>query len=169
MQLDAVSLDALGEALTLAWQAMPAKASARQKASARPTSPTKVVSAATASDVDDYIAAETRATVRGILTKIRDIVRKEVPGGVERISYGMPAVFLDGAVLCYAPFAQHIGIYPPVKGDAALEHALAPYRGEKGNLRFPLDAPMPYPLIRRVVRARLAQHRARLAAKRRGR
>lgn len=120
VQLDAVSLDALGEALTLAWQAMPAKASARQKASARPTSPTKVVSAATASDVDDYIAAETRATVRGILTKIRDIVRKAVPGGVERISHRMPAVFLDGAVLYYAPFAQHIGIYPPVKGDAAL-------------------------------------------------
>lgn len=158
VQLDAVSADALGEALTLAWQAMPAKAPARAS---------KAAPAASASDVDDYIAAEPRAAVRGILTKLRDLVRKEVPGGVERISYRMPAVFLDGAVLYYAPFAHHIGIYPPVKGDAALEKALAPYRGEKGNLRFPLDAPMPYPLIRRVIRARLADHQARRAAKKR--
>ena len=164
VQLDAASLDAIGEALTLAWQAMPAKAPARaRKASA------KAAPASSASAVDDYIAAETRATVRGILAKIRGVVRTEVPGGVEKISYRMPAIFLDGAVIYYAPFAHHIGIYPPVKGDAALEKALAPYRGEKGNLRFPLDAPMPYPLIRRVVRARLADHQARRAAKRRGR
>jgi uncharacterized protein YdhG (YjbR/CyaY superfamily) len=77
------------------------------------------------------------------------------------------AVTLDGAVIYYAPFAHHIGIYPPVKGDASLEKALAPYRGEKGNLRFPIDVPMPYPLIRRVVQARLSEHRARLASKKR--
>jgi uncharacterized protein YdhG (YjbR/CyaY superfamily) len=173
VQLDAVSLDALGEALTLAWQAMPAKAPARAKKAPAKQTPVKntaakkAAPAAAASAVDDYIAAEPRASVRAILTKIRDIVRKEVSGGVEKISYRMPAVFLDGAVIYYAPFAQHIGIYPPVKGDASLDQALAPYRGEKGNLRFPLDAPMPYPLIRRVVRARLADHQLRRAAKKR--
>ncbi len=166
VQLDAVSMDALGEALTLAWQAMPAKAPARPKAPVGSARRATGALAAAATAVSNYIAAEPRATVRGILTRIRDIVRKEVPGGQEKISYRMPAVFLDGAVLYYAPFAHHIGIYPPVKGDAALEKALAPYRGEKGNLRFPLDAPMPYPLIRRVVRTRLAEHRLRLAAKR---
>jgi uncharacterized protein YdhG (YjbR/CyaY superfamily) len=162
--LDAVSLDALGEALTLAWQTMPAKAAPRPK-----KAPAKAALATTPSAVDDYIAAESRAAVRTILTKIRDIIRKEVPGGVEKISYRMPAVFLEGAVIYYAPFAHHIGIYPPVKGDASLDTELAPYRGEKGNLRFPLDVPMPYPLIRRVVRARLADHQQRLAAKRRKR
>lgn len=171
VQLDAVSIDALGEALTLAWQAMPAKAPARaRKAPARAkTTSATAAPAATASAIDDYIASESRAEVRTILGRIRDIIRKEVPEGVEKISYRMPAVFLDGAVIYYAPFAHHIGIYPPVKGEASLEKALAPYRGEKGNLRFPLDAPMPYPLIRRVVRARLAEHRLRLAAKRRTR
>lgn len=168
VQLDAVSLDALGEALTLAWQAMPATSTTRtKKAPVRAKkAPAKAAPAATAA-VDDYIAAESRPTVRAILTKIRVIFRKEVPGSVEKISYRMPALFLDGAVIYYAPFAHHIGIYPPVKGDASLERALAPYRGEKGNLRFPLDAPMPYPLIRRVVQARLAEHRARLASKKR--
>ncbi len=162
VQLDAVSIDVLGEALTLAWQAMPAKPPARPK-----TRKEAVVATAAPSAVDDYLAAETRAEVRTILARIRDIVRKEVPGGVEKLSYRMPAVFLDGAVIYYAPFAHHIGVYPPVTGDASLEKALAPYRGEKGNLRFPLDAPMPYPLIRRVIRARLAAHRLRLAAKKR--
>ncbi|MEQ1728622.1 MAG: MmcQ/YjbR family DNA-binding protein [Vicinamibacterales bacterium] len=162
VQLDAASIDAIGEALTLAWQTMPAKAPARAQ-----NAPAKAVPAAGASAIDDYIGSESRAEVRGILERIRDIIRKEVPGGVEKLSYRMPAVFLDGAVLYYAPFAHHIGIYPPVKGDALLDKALAPYRGEKGNLRFPLDAPMPYPLIRRVVRARLAEHRLRRAAKRR--
>ncbi len=169
VQLDAVSIDVLGESLTLAWQAMPAKALARaRKARAgAKTTPSTAAAATAASAVDDYIASEHRAEARAVLTKIRDIIRKEVPGGEEKISYRMPAVFLDGAVIYYAPFAHHIGIYPPVKGDAPLEKALAPYRGEKGNLRFPLDAPMPYPLIRRVIRARLADQQARRAARKR--
>jgi uncharacterized protein YdhG (YjbR/CyaY superfamily) len=52
-----------------------------------------------------------------------------------------------------------------VRGDEKLQKELARYRGEKGNLKFPLDEPMPYPLITRIVKARLKDHRARLAAK----
>jgi uncharacterized protein YdhG (YjbR/CyaY superfamily) len=54
-------------------------------------------------------------------------------------------------------------MFPPVTGSAALEKALAKYRGDKGNLRFPFDQPIPYPLIRRVVRARLKVLRAKRA------
>ena len=87
---------------------------------------------------------------------------------MERISYRMPAFFHGGAIIYFAPFRHHVGVFPPVKGDAALEKALAKYRGKKGNLRFPLDEPMPYPLIRRVVRARLKALRAKQSkAKRR--
>src|SRR5688572_26265780 len=89
-------------------------------------------------------------------------------GAEERISYLMPAFFQGGAIIYFAPFRHHVGMFPPVKGDAALEKALAKYRGEKGNLRFPLDEPMPYPLIRRVVRARLkALHAKQATAQRR--
>src|SRR5215510_4212421 len=103
---------------------------------------------AACSPIDAYVAQAPPAT-RPILQKIRAIVRDEAPGAEERISYRMPAFFEGGAIIYFAPFKHHGGIFPPVKGDAALEKALAKYRGEKGNLRFPLDEPMPYPLIRR--------------------
>jgi uncharacterized protein YdhG (YjbR/CyaY superfamily) len=122
---------------------------------------------AAGSPIDDYVAQAPPAT-RPILQKIRAIVREEAPGAEERISYRMPAFFDGGAIIYFAPFRHHVGMFPPVEGDAALEKALAKYRGEKGNLRFPLDEPMPYPLIRRVVRARLKALRAKQAtAKRR--
>ncbi len=101
-----------------------------------------------------YIAQAPPPT-RSILRRIRALVREEAPAAEERISYRMPAFFQDGVIIYFAPFKHHIGIFPPVTGEAGLELALAKYRGEKGNLRFPLDEPMPYPLIRRVVRARL--------------
>jgi uncharacterized protein YdhG (YjbR/CyaY superfamily) len=116
------------------------------------------------SPIDAYVAAAPSAT-RPILQEIRAIVREEAPDAEERISYRMPAFFQNGAIVYFAPFKRHIGMFPPVKGDAALDKALAKYRGEKGNLRFPLDAPMPYPLIRRVVRAQLKALRAKQAPK----
>jgi len=120
----------------------------------------------TPSPVDDYIAGCPR-TVQPILRKIRAIVREEAPGATEKISYRMPAFFLDGALIYYAPFKHHVGMYPPVKGDARLNKDLARHRGEKGNLRFALDEPMPYELIRRVVQCRLSENQARAASKRR--
>ena len=69
----------------------------------------------------------------------------------------MPALRLGGVLLYFAAFKKHIGIYPPVHGDAALLRALAPYRGEKGNLSFPLAEAMPYELIRRVARQRVKE------------
>lgn len=115
--------------------------------------------------VDAYIAA-CPADVQPILRKIRALVRKEAPHAEEKISYRMPAFFLDGALIYYGAFTQHIGIFPPVKGDAQLKKDLAPYLGEKGNLRFPLDEKMPYPLIRRFVQARVKENRQRAASRR---
>ena len=109
----------------------------RKAGAAAQTTPGRARSA-----IDDYIA-ECPRTVQPILRKIRAIVRKEAPGATEKISYGMPAFFLDGALLYYAPFKNHIGIYPPVKGDPELKMALAPHRGGKGNLKFDLEKPMP--------------------------
>ena len=118
------------------------------------------------SPIVDYIAGCPR-TVQPILRKIRAIVREEAPGATEKISYRMPAFFLDGALIYYAPFKHHVGMFPPVKGDPQLNKDLARHRGEKGNLKFALDEPMPYELIRRVVQCRLSQNQARAASKRR--
>ena len=111
---------------------------------------------AAAASIDDYIAAQAGA-VQPILQRIRAIVREEAPAAQETISYRMPALRLGGVLLYFAAFKKHIGIYPPVRGDAALLRALAPYRGEKGNLSFPLAEAMPYELIRRVARQRVKE------------
>jgi uncharacterized protein YdhG (YjbR/CyaY superfamily) len=127
-----------------------------KKMAARQAKPRKKTAG---SPIAEYIMQSPPAT-RPILRKIRAIVREEAPDAEERISYRMPAFFQGGALIYFAPFKQHIGMFPPVKGDAALEKALTKYRGEKGNLRFPLDEPIPYSLIRRFVRARLNALRA---------
>jgi uncharacterized protein YdhG (YjbR/CyaY superfamily) len=114
--------------------------------------------------MDEYIQASP-PRVRAILQQIRRTVRAAAPGATEVISYRMPAFKLHGIVIYFAAFKSHIGIYPPVSGDPKLVKAAAPYAGEKGNLRFPLDKPIPYDLIRRIVSHRVKQNLAKVAAK----
>lgn len=114
--------------------------------------------------IDTYIAAQPSA-VQPILQRIRAIVREEAPDALEAISYRMPAFMQGGALLYFAAFKKHVGIYPPVSGDGALLKALAPYRGEKGNLSFPLAQAMPYELIRRVARQRVQENAVRAASR----
>ena len=113
--------------------------------------------------IDDYIAGSP-LKARAILRKIRATVRKAAPGADEVISYRMPAFKQHGILFYFAAFKEHIGIFPPVRGDAKLEKALARYAGPKGNLKLPLDEPIPYDLIGRIVALRLKQHAAKAAA-----
>lgn len=114
--------------------------------------------------IDEYIASSPSA-VQPILRKIRKTISDSAPGAQEVISYRMPAFKRHGILLYFAAFKAHIGIYPPVSGDASLMKALSPYAGPKGNLKFPLDQPMPYDLIKRIVLLRVKQDSARAAAK----
>jgi uncharacterized protein YdhG (YjbR/CyaY superfamily) len=109
------------------------------------------------SSVEEYIAAAA-PEVRPILEEIRRVAKAAVPEAQEVISYQMPALKLRRTFFYYAGFKQHIGVYPPVAGDAELARALAPYANAKGNLAFPLKAPMPYELIAEVARALAAQY-----------
>ena len=108
--------------------------------------------------VDDIAAFP--AEIRRILRRIRATVRKAAPGAQERISYGMPSFTQGRTLVYYAAFTNHIGLYPPVKGDAKLRTQIARYANEKGNLKFPLDEPIPYALIGRIVKARVKENRA---------
>jgi uncharacterized protein YdhG (YjbR/CyaY superfamily) len=107
--------------------------------------------------IDEYIAAAP-ASVRPVLTRIRATIRKAAPQAQERISYRMPAYRLNGELVYFAAFKHHIGLYPPVRGDAKLEQAVKAYANEKGNLRFPLAEPIPYELIARIVKQRVKQN-----------
>jgi len=118
--------------------------------------------------VDEYIAAFPRE-VQALLRQVRRTVRKAAPGARELISYRMPALEQHGILVYFAAFKRHLGFYPPIRSNARLEKAASRYAGEKGNLRFPLDEPMPLALIERLTRHRVKQALARVAEKRRKR
>lgn len=119
-------------------------------------------------EIDEYIA-RFPADVRAILEKVRTTIRTTAPEAKETISYQMPAFKQHGILVYFAGWKKHIGLYPPVSGDKALEKAVARYSGPKGNLQFPLDRPIPYDLIERVVKLRVKQDLAKAAAKRKKR
>jgi uncharacterized protein YdhG (YjbR/CyaY superfamily) len=108
--------------------------------------------------IDEYIAAFP-PTVRTILQKIRATAQKAAPNAEETISYRMPTFMLHGVLVHFAAFKAHIGLYPPVRGgDDELMKQISLYAGEKGNLRFPLDKPIPYALINKIVKLRVRQN-----------
>ena len=118
----------------------------------------------TPKSIDEYIAAFS-PEVQAILDQIRLTISAAAPDAEEVISYQMPAFKLHGALVYFAAFKNHIGFYPPVSGDPDLVKAVSPYAGEKGNLRFPLDQPIPYDLIERIVKLRVEQNLAKAASK----
>lgn len=104
------------------------------------------------SDIDSYIAAAA-PDVQPLLQKIRRLAKSAVPSATETISYQMPALKQGRVFFYFAAFKKHIGIYPPLQADKDLVHELAPWRGPKGNLQFPLNQPIPDALIQRIVLA----------------
>ena len=119
----------------------------------------------TLTSVDDYIAS-CPDDVREILSRIRAKVRSVLPDAEERISYQMPTITLDGrALVHFAAWKHHIGLYPLPEADHELQAELAPYETGKGTARFPLNRPVPYDLIEQLV-TRLADQRGPGAADR---
>ena len=118
-----------------------------------------------AKNIDEYIAGFSDE-VQAILKKIRMTIRKAAPQAQETISYQIPAFTLKGHLVYFAAFKNHIGFYPPVTGgDAKFKSDKAVYEGPNGNLRFPLDKPIPYALISKIVMFRLKENLARAQAK----
>lgn len=108
------------------------------------------------SSIADYIK-DAPKSVQPTLRRIRSTIRAAAPQAEETISYRMPAFRQGGILVYFAAFKHHVGVFPPVRGNAALEKAVARFAGPKGNLKFPLDKPMPYALISRIVKFRLKQ------------
>jgi uncharacterized protein YdhG (YjbR/CyaY superfamily) len=119
-------------------------------------------------DTDGYIS-QFPADVQAILERVRATIRHAAPEAKETISYQMPAFKQHGNLVYFAAWRHHIGLYPPVTGDKALEKTAARYAGPKGNLQFLLDEPIPYDLIERIVKLRVIQDLAKAVARRRKR
>ncbi|HEY2463270.1 MAG TPA: DUF1801 domain-containing protein [Steroidobacteraceae bacterium] len=115
--------------------------------------------------IDQYIAARP-PEVHAVLRKLRSTIKRAAPPQAEEtISYRIPAFRLHGILVYFAAFKNHIGMFPPIRGDAKLEAAAAKYAGPKGNLKFPLDAPIPYALVARIVKFRVKQNLAKARKK----
>ncbi|MHB8113081.1 MAG: iron chaperone [Bellilinea sp.] len=106
--------------------------------------------------VDEYIA-QLPENVQQIMTKIRAVIKEAAPMAEEKISYGMAGYYLNGGLIWFGGYKKHIGIYPRTAGMVALKEVTA-YKGTKGSVHFPLDQPMPYDLIRKIVETRVAEN-----------
>jgi uncharacterized protein YdhG (YjbR/CyaY superfamily) len=114
--------------------------------------------------IDEYIAGFP-SDVQAILQKIRLTIRKAAPDAKETISYQMPTFTLNGNLVHFAAFKQHIGFYPVPSGIEQFKTELAAYQQGKGSVQFPLDQPIPYGLISKIVKFRVKENLAKAAAK----
>ncbi len=115
-------------------------------------------------NIDEYIAGFPQE-VQEKLEKIRGTIRAAAPEAKEKISYGMPAFTLNGNLVYFAAFKSHIGFYPIPSGIEKFEEELSIYKQGKGSVQFPLDEPIPYDLITRIVEFRVQENLKKAEAK----
>lgn len=115
-------------------------------------------------DIDAYIAGFPK-DVQEVLEKIRRTIRKAAPDAEEKISYQMPTFFLKGNLIHFAAYKKHIGLYPAPRGLARFKKELSAYEGGKGTVRFPLNKPIPFALIGKIVKFRVEENLERAEAR----
>lgn len=112
-------------------------------------------------NITEYIASFP-SNVQGVLEKVRQVIREAAPNAEETISYKIPTFTLNGRYLIYfAGYKKHIGLYPAPIENAAFKEELSVYASGKGTLKFPLDKPIPFKLINRIVKFRVKENLAR--------
>ena len=107
--------------------------------------------------IEEYIAGFP-PEIQAILQQIRSIIRETVPNIEEAMAYQMPTFRLHGNLVHFAAFKNHIGFYPTPSGVEAFPDELTQYQHAKGSIRFPLDQPIPYDLIRKIVKFRAKEN-----------
>ena len=112
-----------------------------------------------ANGVDDYISPFP-PDVQKILQKVRATIRQAAPGAVEAIKYGIPTFILNGNLVHFAGYKNHIGFYPAPSAIAKFADELAEYKQAKGSVQFPLDQLIPYALIKSIVEFRVRESAA---------
>jgi uncharacterized protein YdhG (YjbR/CyaY superfamily) len=122
------------------------------------------MSANAANDIDEYIAGFPE-DVQVLLEQIRATIRDAAPDATEAISYAMPTFKLNGNLVHFAAFKNHIGLYPTPSALDKFKEELSTYEGSKGAVRFPLDKPMPLALITEIVKFRVNENMEKAEAK----
>ncbi len=96
--------------------------------------------------------------VQKILHQVRKTIREEAPDASELISYGIPTFKLHGNLVHFGAYKNHIGFYPAPSGVKEFQEELSSYKSGKGSMKFPLNRPVPYDLIRRITRYRVKEN-----------
>lgn len=120
----------------------------------------------TPKDIDEYIAGFP-SNLQTILEKIRMTITKAAPDAEETIKYQMPTFTLNGNLVHFAVYKNHIGFYPVPRGVSPFKNELAAYEGPKSTARFPFDKPIPFDLISRIVKFRVKKNLEKAKGKKR--
>ena len=107
--------------------------------------------------IDAYIATFPD-DIQAVLQELRATIKAAVPEAAEKISYQMPTFFLKGNLVHFAAFKNHIGFYPTPSGIEAFKDELAQYESSKGAVQFPIDQPLPFKLVSKIVQFRVAEN-----------
>ena len=110
--------------------------------------------------IDEYIATFPK-NVRDVLEELRRVIKDSAPNAEETISYGIPTFDLDGRHLVhFAAYKNHVGFYPTSQGIEAFKKELSVFKTSKGTVQFPLDKPIPFDLVRKIVKFRVKENEA---------
>jgi len=108
--------------------------------------------------MDEYIVSFPK-DVQAILENMRRVIREAAPQAEEAISYGIPTFKLNGNLVHFAAFKNHIGFFPTSTPIVAFKKELSSYKQSKGTVRFPLDQPIPFDLVKKIVKFRVKENR----------
>ena len=108
-------------------------------------------------DIDEYLDHHSSEDQR-LLRQMRATIHKAAPEAVEKISYGIPTFYLNGNLVHFAAFVNHIGFYPTSSAIAAFNKQLEPFKSSKGAVQFPKDKPLPLSLVTKIVKFRVREN-----------
>lgn len=117
-----------------------------------------------AKTIDEYIADHPK-DVQKLLAQVRNTVKASAPGAVEKISYGIPTFTLNGNLVHFGAYKNHIGFYATPTGHEAFKKELSAYKQGKGSVQFPIDQPLPLDLISKIVQFRVIENSEKSKAK----
>lgn len=107
--------------------------------------------------IDEYIL-QFPIEVQEILKNLRKVIKESAPNAEEKMSWQMPTFVLHGNLVHFAAYKKHIGFYPSPSGIDTFKNELSDYKGAKGSVQFPINKPIPYELISKIVKFRVQEN-----------
>lgn len=114
--------------------------------------------------IDEYIA-QFPQEIQEILNKLRHVIKESAPNTEEKISYGMPTFVLNGNLVHFAAYKNHIGFYPSSTGIKTFKEELSEYKTSKGAVQFPIGKSIPYELVSKIVKFRVSENKSKEKSK----